>query len=173
MTKTRLMLATALLLGSLGAAQAEGIYAGGNLGVPDWRSGVNGVEDNSHGVTGKLYGGYQVTPNLGVEAGYEALGHIDDGIGEARGHGVFLDAVGTLPVAPQWSLIGRAGVAHGDIDTSDGDDTSSGLRVGLGAQYDITPTVALRGEVERNHFTNVFDNKLNVDQYTVGVKVGF
>lgn len=173
MTKTRLMLAAALLMGSLGAAQAEGFYAGGNLGVPDWRDGVNGVQDNSHGVAGKLYGGYQITPNFGVEGGYMALGHIDDSVSEARGHGVFLDAVGTLPVAPQWSLLGRAGIAHGDINTSFGDDTSSGLRVGVGAQYDITPTVALRGEYEHNHFTNVFDNKLNVDQYTVGVKVGF
>lgn len=173
MNRTRLVLAAALLMGTLGAAQAEGFYAGANLGAPDWRSGVNGVDDNSHGVTGKLYGGYQITPNIAVEGGYQALGHIDDGVGEARGHGVFVDAVGSLPVAPQWSLIGRAGVAHGDINTSYGDDTSSGVRLGVGAQYDITPTVALRGEYERNHFTNVFDDKLNVDQYTVGVKVGF
>lgn len=173
MNKTRLFLAAALLMGSLGAAQAEGFYAGANLGAPDWKDSVNGVQDNSHGVAGKLYGGYQITPNFGVEGGFTALGHIDDSISEARSHGVFLDAVGTLPIAQQWSVIGRAGIEHADVNTSYGDDTSSGVRLGAGIQYDISPTVAVRGEYERNHLTNVFDDKLNVDQYTVGLKVAF
>ena len=42
----------------------------------------------------------------------------------------------------------------------------------LGAQYALTPKVALRAEWER-YQTRAFNTKPDIDQYTVGVKVSF
>lgn len=173
MSISRVVIASALLAASLGAAHAEGLYGGVSLGSPNWHADVNGVQSNDHGVSGKLYLGYALNPNLSIEGGYAGLGRIEDPLGLARGHAVFVDAVGTWPIAPQWSVLGRAGLAHGDVNTSYGDDTSFGLRAGVGLQYELTPTVAIRTEYERNHFNNLFDNSLNVDQLTVGLKMKF
>lgn len=169
----RVVIASALLAASLGAAHAEGLYGGVNLGSPNWHSDVNGVQSNDQGVAGKLYLGYALNPNFSIEGGYTNLGRIQDSLGTARGYATFVDAVGSWPIAPQWSVLGRAGLAHGDINTTYGDDTSFGLRAGVGLQYDLTPAVAIRTEYERNHFTDVFDSKLNVDQVSVGLKMKF
>ena len=59
-----------------------------------------------------------------------------------------------------------------NLDTSNGDSRGNGLKLGLGAQYSLTSNVALRGEWERYH-PSAFGNKPNIDQYTVGVRVGF
>lgn len=179
----RLGLALALLAGGASLAQAQSfgqgntpsqpLYGGINLGSPQWRADVNGVANDDHGTSGKLYLGYQLGPVLSVEGGYLDLGKISDPLGQARARGLFVDAVGTWPIASQWSVIGRAGLAHGDIKTSTGDDTSLGLRAGLGLQYDLNPSVALRGELERNRFTDVFGQGLSADQVTLGVKMKF
>lgn len=179
----RLGLALALLAGGAGFAQAQSfgqgnspsqpLYGGINLGSPQWRADVNGVANDDHGTSGKLYLGYQLGPVLSVEGGYLDLGKISDPLGQARARGLFVDAVGTWPIAPQWSVVGRAGLAHGDIKTSTGNDTSLGLRAGLGLQYDLNPSVALRGELERNRFTDVFGQGLSADQVTLGVKMKF
>lgn len=162
-----------LLCAGLGAAQAEGLYVGGNLGSPDYRNGVNGIEGNGSGVAGKLYGGYQVTPNLAVEAGAFDLGHIDEASGKVKSHGTFVDGVASYELAPHWALLGRVGVAYGQLNTSTGDDDSSALKLGTGLQYAISPNVALRGEYEHYRFTNAFDTKPDVGQYSLGLKVSF
>jgi multidrug resistance efflux pump len=40
-------------------------------------------------------------------------------------------------------------------------------------QYDITNRVAVRAEYEHYHFTDAFDAKPKVGEYSLGVKVGF
>ncbi len=155
-----------------GAAHAEGFYAGANLGAPHYADPINGIEGDGSGVSGKLYGGYQATPNFAVEAGVADLGHIEHPADHVDGRAAFLDGVGLLPLNNQWSLLGRVGVAHVNLDTSRGDDSGTALKVGLGTQYTLTSNVALRGEWERYH-AHIFDGRPDIDQYTVGVRVGF
>ncbi len=152
-------------------AQAAGPYAGASLGVPHFGDGgVNGITDNGSGVSGKLFGGYQFTPNFALEAGLADLGRIESG--SARSHGEYLDAVGILPLGDAWSLLGRLGVAHAALKTSAGDDSGNGLKLGLGAQYALSGNLALRAEWER-YRPKVFGTRTNVDQYLVGVRFGF
>lgn len=174
-TPARKTLATvALLAGSLGALQAhaEGLYVGAGLGTPHYGSTVNGISGNGSGLSGKLYGGYQLLPNFAVEAGVADLGHIDQGNGKVDGRSVFLDAVGIAPLNDKWSLLGRVGVAHVNLDTSTGDASGHGLKLGLGAQYALGHDMALRGEWER-YRPSVFGSRPDVDQFTVGLHVGF
>ena len=158
-------------LGAL-SAHVEGLYVGASLGTPRYPDGVNGISGNGSGLSGKLFGGYQLAPNFALEAGAADLGHIDNGNGKVDGRSVFLDAVGIAPLNDKWSLLGRLGVAHVNLDTSAGDSGGSGLKLGLGAQYSLTSNIALRGEWERYH-PSVFGDKPNIDQYTFGVRVGF
>jgi len=167
------VLATAIVLGGIGAAHAEGLYVGGSLGSPDYKSSVNGVTGDGSGVGGKVFGGYQITPNFAVEGGAFDLGHIDDETGKVNLRGAYADAVGSYEFAPKWSVLGRAGVAEGRFTTTNGDDTSPALKLGAGLQYDITNTVAVRAEYEHYHFSDAFDAKPKVGEYSLGVKVGF
>ena len=165
--------AVVLLLAGIGAAQAEGLYVGGSLGSPDYKSSINGVSGKGSGVGGTVYGGYQITPNFAVESGLFSLGHIDDATGRANTRGVYVDAVGRYEFAPKWSVLGSAGLAQGRFTTTSGDDNSPALKLGGGVQYDLTRQVALRAEYEHYHFTDAFDTKPKIGEFSFGVKVGF
>jgi len=169
----RYAVAVALVVAGIGAARAEGLYVGGSLGTPDYKSSINGISGSGSGVAGKIFGGYQLTPNFAVEGGLMNLGHIDDSSGKVDLHGAYVDAVGTYEFAPKWSLLGRAGLAEGRFTTNNGDDSSPALKLGAGVQYDLTKQVALRAEYEHYHFTDVFASKANVGELSLGVKVGF
>jgi OOP family OmpA-OmpF porin len=153
-------------------AHADGIYVGGGLGVPHFGDTVNGVDGGSSGVSGKLFGGYQITPNFGVEAGFADLGRISNGSGTIRSHGEFVDAVGLLPLGGNFSLLGSVGVAHVNLDTSHGDASGAGLKLGLGGEYALSRNVSLRGEYE-HYQPAAFGGHPAIGQYTFGVRVGF
>jgi len=168
------LVAVALIAGSLSAfaSPENGLYAGASLGTQQYPGTVNGISGDGSATSGKLYAGYQVNPNFAIEAGMAELGSISNNSGQIDGYSQFLDAVGLLPLDDKWTLLGRLGVAHVRVDTSQGDDDGTGLKVGLGVQYALTQNVAIRGEWERYQLKAFGDNP-NTGQYTVGLKVGF
>jgi OOP family OmpA-OmpF porin len=170
---TKSMLAVAVLAASLGAAHAEGLYIGGGLGTPDYKSSINGVTGSGSGVGGNLYGGYELSPNFAIEGGLFDLGHIDDATGNVNLRGVYVDALGRYEFAPKWSLLGSVGLAHGRFSTTGGNDSSPALKLGAASQYDLTKQVALRAEYDHYRFSDAFDSKPTVGEFTFGVKVGF
>ena len=113
--------------------------------------------DRSH-FGGKLYGGYSFTPNFSLEAGYADLGRIKSDAGRLRADSWFLDAVGTLPLGNDFSLLGSVGVIDGqlrrDLNGSQIDGSASasergtGYKLGAGLQYDFTKSTSLRAEWE-------------------------
>ncbi len=92
------------------AARAEGLYIGGSLATPHYGDNVNGLSIGNSGISGKLFGGYQLSPNFAVEAGVSDLGRISDENGSIKSHGEYVDAVGLLPLSARWSLLGSVGV---------------------------------------------------------------
>ena len=159
-------------VGSL-AAHAEGLYVGGALGGPHYNDPVNGIAGSGSGTAGKVFGGVQVNPNFGVEAGIFDLGHIDDANGKVDLRGLYLDAVGKVEFAPNWSLTGSAGVADGRFKTSSGNDHSPALKLGVGVEYAMTRNASLDVGYDHYRFSDAFDGKANVSMPFVGVKVGF
>jgi OOP family OmpA-OmpF porin len=148
-------------------------YGGLSLSASKWRDSVGGVSEGSAGTGFKVYGGWQFTPNFALEGGAVGLGRVSNASGEAKARGYFLDAVGVLPLDNNWSLLGRAGVVNVKTITSTADsDRGWGTKIGLGAQYQLTKSLALRGEWERYRL-NAFDTHPNVDQLSVGLKLGF
>jgi OmpA-OmpF porin, OOP family len=170
----KIMLRAACVTACLGvaAARAEGLYIGGSLATPHYGDNINGLSIGNSGISGKLFGGYQLNPNFAVEAGVADLGRISDENGSIKSYGEYVDAVGLLPLNERWSILGSVGAAHVDIDTSNGDDRGAALKLGLGAEYALNKDVALRGEYE-NYRVAAFDSHPNVGQYSFGVRVNF
>lgn len=168
-------LAIAALSTLAATAQAEGLYLGGAVGAPDYSSTINGygTGDGGRGPAFKLFGGYQVNPYFAVEGGAFNLGRSAPTDGSARIYGAYVDAVGTLPVAPGWSLLGSAGLAQAHLTTPLGNDNSPGLKMGVALKYDLSSRTSLRLGYDRYRFTNAFDDKANVGSTTLGVQVGF
>lgn len=140
---------------------AEGLYLGADLGRPQYGNNVDGIgggDDASNGGIGaKIYGGYALTPNFALEGSLFRLGHTRMGDDTANTSGIGLGGVGIYSFAPQWSVLGRLGVAKGRFSTSFGNDSSPALKMGAGVQYDLTMQLALRVQYELYHFVNAFD----------------
>lgn len=138
----------------------------------------------------KLFGGYQMTPNLGVEAGFFSLGKtrftsttVPAGTldGDSRYHGMNLDLVGTLPLGDRWSVLGRVGIhrteAKGEYTgtgaaagfTQGRTTTDTNYKVGVGMQYAITPSVLLRGEAERYRISDAVGVHGNINMLSVSL----
>jgi OOP family OmpA-OmpF porin len=170
-THRNLVLA-AWLAGSAAAlpALAEGLYVGGAVGKPDLKAdSIAGQSADSRGTAFKLYGGYQFNPNIALEAGGVNLGKFST---DGRVNGVFLDAVGTFPLSPSWSALGRVGVARTKTKAGGASDTTTSPKLGLGVQYNLSQRTNIRGEWERYRVPD-FSGRTNADMLSVGVNVGF
>jgi OmpA-OmpF porin, OOP family len=110
----------------------------------------------------RLFGGMEVNEYISMEVGYidfgEAtytdLGEGSSGIRDTNG--VTVNVVGTYVVSPSITLFGKGGMnflgtsVKGTVVTSGSEsDTDVEWSLGLGAQYNFTPTIGLRMEWER------------------------
>jgi len=157
----------------LAQSAQSGPYLGATIGRPDWHAdSVGGVSGDSSGTAYKIYGGYRINPNFALELGAVRLGRLSGPLGDAKANGYSLDAVGLLPLSAQWSALGSLGV--GRMKTSAGglDDTGTAPKFGLGAQYQLNSSTALRGEWERYRL-DAFGAKSNVDTVSVGAQFSF
>jgi len=168
-------LAAALVLVAAGAVQAQSTttYGGLSIASPHWSSNAGGVSTTGSGISGKVYGGYNFTPNYSLELGVVDLGHMRNSVGETKAWGGYVDGVGKFPVADRWSVLGRVGVAEGRFDTPVGKSSKAALKFGAGVQYDLSPTAAVVGEYEYYHFGDVLSSSTNIGQLSVGLKLGF
>ena len=132
-----------------------GLYIGADVGNADF-----GSDDDT---AFKLYAGYKFHPNVAVEGGWAQL--FDKSGVEVTSLEVV--AVGILPLAHQFSLLGKLGFASVDVDTPLGGDTKTELTYGIGAQFDVTPMIGLRAGWQR------YDTDQEIDLLSVGVVVRF
>ncbi|QTN27165.1 OmpA family protein [Rhodoferax sp. AJA081-3] len=141
----------------------------------------------------KVFGGYQFHKNFALEAGYFNLGKFTYATSAPGGtlngryeiEGVNLDLVGTMPLSPKWSALARVGVQHANTRTgfsgpgypaSASQDNSSrvnNMKVGLGLQYEISPSVLLRGEAERFRVRDGIANNGDVNYYSMSLVFPF
>lgn len=146
----------------------------------------------------KLFAGYRFNKNFAVEGGYADFGRFKASGGgiigtpiEVKGkidsYAVFVDAVGLLPLNDRFSLFGKAGAAYthtklkvtgswgGFTDSISESDNEVVPKLGIGAEYNFTKSVALRAEYE--HYFNVGDKdktgESDVGVWSIGVKIAF
>ena len=169
---TRTLASTAALLAF--AAHAEGLYIGGSLGSTKYKGAdIGAVSSDKSSTGGKIYGGYGFTPNIGVEVGYADVGKFSSAAGSVKGHGLFVDAVGTVPFTQSLSGIARVGAFNGKLrDSVNGNSSGTNLKGGLGLQYDFNKQTGVRAEWERYKFKGVNENP-SADMYSVGLNHKF
>lgn len=201
----------AALIGAGGRSLAQaGWYAGFMLGSsnadlnPDvvavtGATSTNLVKDERDpGV--QVFVGYRFNPYFAVETGFAWLGEFQmtnqvtaPTVGalnaDIRVIGIFLDAVGLLPLGANFDLLAKAGVVgaetrtfrstSGTVTPAPGTATNAStdeavLKVGLGVQYNFEKNVTLRAQWER--YFNVGDGntgQFDIDLYSFGLLFRF
>lgn len=135
----------------------------------------------------RLQAGYRISKNLAVEGGYTDLGQFNYSASggtlpitisaSANVHAWNLDAVGLWPLADQFSLLAKVGVADVKISGSfsngvgiNGSQTD--LTYGLGAKYNFTHSVALRVDLDNYKFgDSTYNDRTNA--FALGVVYEF
>ena len=178
--KNKLLLSLAgFALATVFSPASAQFYVGAGLGAGS-SSGINGSGPSALGpltVTGdgtktsyKLLGGYQFTPNWGLEAQYTNIGKFSDTVSfgaPTNATGTFssttasqwsLAGTGTLPIGSGFSLIGKLGASRnkfgattltlGAIPLSLPGSSKTDLLIGAGIGYDLTKNVGMRLEYE-------------------------
>lgn len=119
---------------------SSNLYAGAQLAYASYKE----VDDNSAAFG--LFGGFHLNEVLAVEAAYNDFGEAEKGGVKAEASAFSLGLLGKLPLKTDLTLFGRVGLAAWDIDISSGSVSDSGTDVyfGIGADYDISGTAAVR-----------------------------
>jgi OOP family OmpA-OmpF porin len=192
------------------AQETTGWYAGGGVGrsaatIDDARitSGLAaqglggiGVSNDERSTAYKIFGGYQINPYFGVEAGLFDLGHFGYRAsttpagtlsGDMRVKGFNLDLVGTLPLTGRLSALARIGAtsisakdsfaATGAVvlpyASTNPSERSTGFKAGLGLSYALTPALAVRLEAERYRIKDAVGNRGDIDLVSVALVYRF
>lgn len=138
-------------------AVATDIYAGVKLGSVNY--GYSNVTNNGQAGLG-LLGGFAINENFAVEAEYNSLGGFTGGADTVKGSSLGMSGVGSYPINEQFSLFGKLGIASTSLKiTAPGFSattvTNTGLTIGFGGQYNVSPSVGIR---------------VGIDSYKVGKK---
>jgi OOP family OmpA-OmpF porin len=161
--------AAAFSLPSLAMAQAKGEshwYIGGGIGQAD----IKEADDKDTSM--KIFGGYQFNKNWGAEVGYIDFGKVNDVGTEVKGNAWEAVGVGTLPLGDgKFELFGKVGFFWGEIKGGGQKEDSVELTYGVGAAWNITKNLALRGEYQR--YSDVGDGATDIDVLGISVVYRF
>lgn len=145
--KIAIAAALAIVASSSFAATQPAIYVGADLGS----SKIDGFSGQSTSFGG--FAGYQFNENFAVEGGYRRFAKGSYSTVDLTFNQAAVSVIGSLPVAPQFSVYGRVGYNRLSVDASAGQFTAtaatSGALFGLGLSYDITPAISARLEIQR------------------------
>jgi len=175
----------------VGSSKASGADGSATIGgVPISASGGNATK-----TSWKLYGGYQFTPNWGVEAQYSELGDRTYTLaaGAVRGSATIqayqwsLAGTGTLPLNNQFYLLAKLGATRnhvgggnftvGAVNVAVGGSDRTELLAGIGAGYNINKNVGVRVEYENfgklSNNGGINNNSIKADNWSVSLKYSF
>ncbi|NVD98572.1 MULTISPECIES: porin family protein [unclassified Massilia] len=168
------------------AAQAEGIYVGGNVGRAEQKLSAEGVSLKDHSTGYKLYAGYEFNNTFGIEGGFNDLRKAEKSVGpisaSVKTRNFYVAGTATLPLNEQFNVFAKAGFARnrvtaditeGRYHDSDRANRTSPL-LGIGASYKFNKNVSLVAEFE--HFGKVAkgeDANLKANLLSFGVRYKF
>lgn len=166
-SKMRLALAAIVVSGMPLAASAANIYVGAGIGEATYKSskfvdclgGCNGSFSDTH-FAYNLFVGYSFTDAVAVELGYQDWGTLkDDDAFDLTDVKVkptmwTVMAVGTAPIAGDFSIFGKAGIAFTSIDAAarsgatriKGSSNAQDLALGGGVEWNLGKFGAVRVE---------------------------
>ncbi|MDH4166173.1 MAG: porin family protein [Gammaproteobacteria bacterium] len=154
------LIASALALGGQAYAQ-EGFSVGASVGYANIEFDDSSLTFDGSDTGYKIFGTWMFSENWGIEGGWVDMGTPDDtvlGIPvkiDVSGIDVFF--VGSMPVADNFDLFGKAGMVSWDADFTIGDsevgvesgsDDGEDLALGFGGRWKLGEQFGIRGEYE-------------------------
>ncbi len=156
------------------SAQAADWYVGGSIGGTNWKADLPLSDKSDTG--GKAFVGVGLHPNFAIELGWADLGTAKlagPPTANLKGDGVFLDLVGRLPLANNFSALARLGAFNGRSRVSGGSsERGTDVKFGLGVAYSVSQAISVRGEWERYRFKLSGVNP-DVDLWSLGLVYSF
>ncbi len=123
--------------GAIAQPAVPGFYVGGEVGQSDV-----GDEDD---IGFKILGGYQFHRNIAAEIGYGMMFDKSD----VEVTALEFVAVGLFPIANQFSLLGKLGLANVEVDARGLSDDKTELTWGIGVQFDVSRNLGVRALWQR------------------------
>lgn len=157
------------------AAQQEGqVYLGASLGAGKSKTScdtVVGPCDDSD-TAYRLFGGYQMSRNLGWELGYAYLGDVDTPAVQRTNKALDFSAVLTLPINERFAFLGRLGAYRSQVELHPASTSAhnTSFTWGLGMRFALFRWLAVRAEWQ--HYPNLGNDatgKDDVDLLTLGI----
>jgi len=173
----KLIIATIATAAAIGSAQAQNTPGSAYVGASAV-SAKNTTVD-AHKADGKLFGGYNLTDKLGIEAGWTNHHETDFARGNVRGstegYGTYVAAKYTMPVNEKVSAYGKVGISHNErklnTNVASFKDTDTSGYGGVGVEYKLNQNASLVAEYERYGKTKDYGARANV--WSAGLKYGF
>jgi OOP family OmpA-OmpF porin len=185
----KLIVAIAATIAAAGAAQAQTNVMDANAYSPRPYVGIavsgakNQATDNWR-ASPKVFGGYDITQNWGVEAGYTHHGSEDYNTtrnvtpvrATVKGSDSYVAAKYTVPVNERVSAYGKLGASYSERKNDLSGvgrftDRDTGVYGSVGVQYALNQNVSVVGEYERYGKDKPTGSK--ADALNVGLKYGF
>lgn len=180
--------ALVLSLSALSANASAQTYLGATVGQAKWNVDCSGTTScKSTDTAFKLLGGYDLTPNVSLEASYFSLGKTTASIGgingEIKGSGIDFSGVVKTDASSGFSGFAKLGVAYvkgEEIDSAAGRSSSTSKNsaqpvAGLGLLYEVSSNVHLRFELESRKvkIDDSGSGSGNVRNFSIGAQVRF
>ena len=142
----------------------------------------------------KVFGGYQINRNIALETGLYSLGKsrfttttspAGSFSSATKVRGLNFDVVGTLPFTERFAGLARVGAHHAwSKEDYSGTGANAGIaastkhnntnfKVGVGLQYELSPAMWIRGEVERYRVKDATGRRNNIDMTSVSLVFPF
>lgn len=177
------------------AMAAEGWYAGVGAGQSSARYDYAGMAANAgagalvstkpHDTAYNVFAGYMLNDYMGFEGGYFNLGKFGintaTGAGTSKVDGFNLDWLALIPLSQKFALEVKAGGNYantrdsfpGAVTPNSSKSEGLNIHVGVGVQYDIAPSVKLRGEINKYTVNDGFNTRSQINTYTVSLVFPF
>jgi opacity protein-like surface antigen len=157
--KCSLALSMALAMSSPVLAQGSSWFAGASNGASAAAKKLTtpaGTDEYEVATVGKLFGGYWISPYVGIEVGYTALGDLDAEVSNIKHtldvRGYTAAALGRFPVSEKISLLVKGGAMRWSATSKESSNESRNngttTLAGIGAEFGVARNISLRTEYE-------------------------
>ena len=197
-------LSGALLIAAFATSSAHA-YLGLSIEQAKYRNACEGaaagITCDSSDTAFRLFGGWDIRPNIAIELGANFLGTVGASTGESADLTAFdVSALGSWPIGNRFAVQGRLGAYFGDMSTpavSSPDNiapvalppppfpppppprvgwaggNNTGMTYGLGVRYDMTEKATLRLEWQRFREFGSGGPRFDVDVFSLGALMRF
>jgi opacity protein-like surface antigen len=185
----KLIIALIATVSVAGAAQAQSRpYVGVAAAMADHNFNTGGgisSDPDGYKASAKIFGGVELTPMFGIEAGYTDIQKADHGFSIAGvpgrattdGSRTYLAGKATFPMNETFSVYGKLGAGYSKVNVSSAtpfvsrNDSKTEVYAGVGGQMNINEKVALTLEYER--YGKSKDYGVKADAITLGARYSF